>query len=269
MPNFLRFPKVQLSATLFLIYLTTTKQYPVEQSLFLLLICLISTIFSDLLFIWLRKEELFLPWAAVVTALIIALIINPDARWYQIIITCAIAMGIKNFLRFSGRHIFNPAASGLLVTGLLFDQDVNWWGVSFQNITSAFSLQTMLAFCVLVLPLFISGYRMRRYKTILTFIVTYAIFSQIFTSAFSLNSVIGRILDPTVIFFSIVMLPEPMTSPANTKRQVFFGATVALITLIFSSPPMSKMLFSNGLLPDIFIPALLLGNIFFFKRNTP
>lgn len=265
MPSFLRIPKVQLSLALFLIFLTTIKQYPLEQNLFLLFISLLSTIFFDLLYTWLRRKRIFLPWSAITTGLIIALIINPDATWSQIIITCAIAMGIKNFVRFSGRHIFNPAASGLLVAGLLFHQYVSWWGVSFQNITNTFSLQTSVLFFILLLPFLISGYRMRRYKTILTFIFTYTLLTHIFTFPLSLNSFISRILDPTVIFFSIVMLPEPMTSPVNTKRQVLFGATVAFITLVFSSPLMSKLLLNNGLLPDLFIPALLLGNILFFR----
>lgn len=265
MSSFLRIPKVQLSLTLFLIYLTTLRQLPVEQSLFLLFISLTSSIFFDLLYTLLRKKELFLPWAAIVTGLIIALIIDLDAKWYQVIITCAIAMGIKNFVRFSGRHVFNPAASGLLLAGLLFHQYVTWWGVSFQNITATFSLQTLVMFFILLLPLLISGYRMRRYKTILTFIVMHTLFTHIFTFSLSLNSLISRLLDPTFIFFSIVMLPEPMTSPVNTKRQMLFGATVAFIALIFSSTLISEPLLSNGLLPDLFIPALLLGNVLFFR----
>src|SRR3989344_8466656 len=259
--SFLRIPKVQLILALSLIFLTTIKHYPFEQSLFLLLISLLSTIFFDLLCTWLREKKLFVPWAAITTALIIALIIDPNAKWYQVIITCAIAMGIKNFVRFSDRHIFNPAASGLLVGGLLFQQYVSWWGVSFQNITANFSLQTLVLFFILLLPFLISGYRMRRYKAILTFIVTYTIFTHLFTFSFSLSSLISRVLDPTIIFFSIVMIPEPMTSPINAKKQVLFGGAVALITLILSLPLISKLLLSNGLLPDLFNPALLLGNL--------
>lgn len=267
MPSFLQIPKVQLNLTLFLIYLTTIKQYPVEQSLFLLFFSLLSTIFFDLLYTWVRKKELFLPWAAITTGLIIALIINPNARWYQIIITCAIAMGIKNFVRFSGRHIFNPAASGLLVAGLLFHQYVAWWGVSFQNITTTFSLQTLVLYVVLLLPSSISGFSLRRYSTILTFIILNTLFAHVFTFTFSLQSFISRMLDPTVIFFSTVMLSEPMTSPVNPTRQILFGAAVACIALIFSYPPISRLLFNDGLLPDLFIPALLLGNILFFRHR--
>src|SRR3989344_7670528 len=178
MPYFLRIPKVQLILSLFIIFLTTMIYYPAKDSLILLSISLLSVIFFDLLFTRLRKNESFMPWAAIATGLIITLIIDPKAEWYQIMITCGIAMGIKNFVRFSERHIFNPAESGLLVAGLLFNQYVSWWGVSFQNITANFSLRTLVLFFILLLPFLISGYRMRRYKAILTFIVTYTIFTH-------------------------------------------------------------------------------------------
>ncbi len=112
MPSFLRIPKVQLTLTLLLIYLTVFRLYPVTQSLYVLVMSLGSIILFDLLFTFIRRRTLFIPFAAIATGLIIALIIDPDATWYQIAVVSGIAMGAKNFIRVSNRHIFNPAATG-------------------------------------------------------------------------------------------------------------------------------------------------------------
>src|SRR3989338_3053753 len=62
-------------------------------------------------------------------------------------------------------------------------------------------------------------------------------------------------LYPTVLFFTLVMLPEPMTTPYIKKYQVIFVVFVSIISFLISS-------FFAG---DPLITALLLGNIIFFK----
>lgn len=264
MPSFLRIPKIQLILTLILIYLTVFWLHPVARSLYLLITSLGCVILFDLLFTFIRRRMLFGPIAAIATGLIIALIIDPNANWYQIAVVSGIAMGTKNFIRVSNRHIFNPAAIGLFVGGIIFSQYVSWWGVSFQSITRV-TIQNLVLFLILLSPAVVSAYRMRRIYSIAAFILTYTVFSQIFTFTLSLSSVISRVFDPSVLFFSLVMLPEPMTSPINPKRQILYGVAVASITQLIAYPPLSGYLTAQGLLPDLFIPALLLGNLLFFK----
>lgn len=264
MPSFLHIPKVQLTLTLILIYLTVFRLYPVAQSLYVLVISLGSVILFDLLFTFVRRGTLFIPFAAIATGLIIALIIDPDAKWYQIATVSGIAMGAKNFIRVSNRHIFNPAAIGLFVGGIIFSQYVAWWGVSFQSIRQV-TFQNLILFLILLSPAVVSAHRMRRIYSIITFILAYTVFSHIFTFTLSIPSIVGRMFDPSVLFFSLVMLPEPMTSPINPKRQVLYGLAVASIAQLIAYPTISSNLTDKGLLPDLFIPALLLGNLLFFK----
>lgn len=260
----LRIPKVQLCILLLLIFFSTFSQYLVFSSIDIFSLSVGFTIFFDLLFTFIRRKRLFVPYAALATGLIIALIIDPEALWYQVAVVSAIAMGSKNFLRISGKHIFNPAAIGLFIGGIVFQMYASWWGVSFQNLRE-FTFHNLVLFLILLLPVFVSAYRMRRIYSILTFLIANILFSHIFTFNFSLQSILDRLLDPTTIFFATVMLPEPMTSPVNTKRQVLFGVTVACILLVLSYPEASNLLINAGVLPDLFIPALLLGNILFFK----
>lgn len=248
MPSFLKIPKVQLAATLILIYLLALKQYPTLSSVYMLIASLGFTLIFDLLFTYLRRKQLFLPLSGVVSALIIALLVDPQVLWYQIAAICAMAMASKNFIRVEGKHIFNPAAFGLLLGGLVFNLPVAWWGASFQDI-STLRIDSILSFLFLLTPALISFYKMKRFGSILSFLFLYNLLS-----GFKL------IFDPTTIFFALVMLPEPMTSPFNLKKQVIYGVIVAISALILSY---------LTLLPDVLIPALLIGNLFnfFFKQK--
>lgn len=249
-----RIPKVQLGVALFLIFLTALTTYPSFVSVRIIVLSLLFTIGTDLFFTFLRKRALFIPYAALVTGLILSLTINPHMQWYEILLVASISMGAKNFLRISNRHIFNPAGIGLVIGGILLHQNVSWWGTSFQTLTP-FGIKQILFFLILLLPSLVSVYRMRRYGSIFSFLIMYLLLS-LFLSHFNFAILRTILFDPTIIFFSIIMLPEPMTSPVQLKRQISYGIFVALIAIVVSS---------NRLLPDGLLPFLLAGNILFFK----
>lgn len=230
MSSILKVPKVQLALILLLLYLLAP-----QQNLVVFFASMGFTIFFDLLFTYIRKRTLFLPLSALVTGLIIALVVDPNASWYQLAFICALAQASKNFVRLSGKHVFNPAGAGLFLGAYIFNVPISWWGVS------------LLPVFILLLPGLVSILRMRRYGSILSFLIIYNIFS-----GFKI------LLDPTTIFFALVMLPEPMTSPFDLKKQIIYGSVVAVFSLVFSQVP---------LFPDALIPALFLGNVFnfFFK----
>jgi len=245
-----------MSIFLLLILISTFFYTSGSSQLFVFLIVLLSAIVSDLIFAKIKKIEYFFPSAAIVSALIITLLVRPEIELYKASEIAILAMFFKNFLRISNRHIFNPAALGLLLGALILKEGVTWWGVSFQQFSPpAGGLEFIIPFFILLSPLLVSMIRMKRYIITLSFLLTYFISISILTSHFSLPI---SILDPTVLFFSLVMLPEPMTSPNNHTKQIMFGALVALLSFIASLP-----LFS--FVPDVFIVALLIGNMVFFK----
>lgn len=246
MTSLISFPKVQLSLTLALIYLSNLLLNSTQISYLLLIFnCLLFCVGFDLFFTYLRRRTLFIPYAAVASAFIIALIVDPNISWLGLVAVCALAMGSKNFLRISGRHLFNPAGFGLIAGGILLNLSVSWWGVSHQYL-NILNPKVLIAFLILISPIVVSALRMKRYGSIFTFLITYnLIFLILKGQTFSL----ANFLDPTVVFFSLVMLPEPMTSPVALKRQILYGIFVA----IFSYLPV-------GLLQG-----LLIGNLAFFK----
>lgn len=228
-------PKVQMAAALTAIFLTSLLHLGEIRLLFLLFLSLAATIGSDFLFLRLRGKQLFFPGAAIVSGIIIALLISPNSPWYQIILPGILAMWSKNFLRTGIKHIFNPAAFGLLLGGIILGQNTSWWGVSWPQLASH-----PLAFIILLIPFLVSAWRVRRYFIQLAFWLILVLFK-------------AAPLDPALLFFTAVMLPEPMTTPAKPVSQLVFGAAVALLSLI-------------PYFPDPLLIALLIGNVLFFRR---
>lgn len=258
MQAILRMPKAQLSLLLFVIFLSVFLLSPSLELLSLLILTVGLTIFFDLLFTYIRKRKFFTPYAALATSLIISLIVDPSVSFLQLAVITAIAMGAKNWIRFSNRHIFNPGAFGLFVGGLVFQLPVSWWGVASQ-VPIISNPVSLILFLILISPLYVSSYKMSRYISTSVFILVYATLSIIITGDITSTSLLRVLLDPTTLFFAAVMLPEPMTSPINKKRQALYGTAVAAITILIS------LFATSFFLPDVLLPALLIGNLLFFR----
>lgn len=264
----LKFPKVQLIICLLLISLTAAVTFPTLITFQLIFLCILFNVFFDLVFTYLKKRVLFIPYAATVTGLIMGLVINQSAYLFQIILVSALTMGIKNFLRVKNRHIFNPAATGLFLFSLIFSEYLGWWGVSFQNINQ-FNLQNLIFFLILLTPGLISFIRLKKHYSIATFLILNAVISHIFFPSHTnlLLTTFNLILNPSTLFFALVMLPEPMTSPVKPINQIIYGAIIAIIPFIFSLPLVFDFLTKNNIAFDPLLFALLLGNLIFFKNR--
>ncbi len=262
--NLLKTPKTQLGIFLALIFITAFLNNPSLKVILVFVISILSVASSDLLFLKLRNIKPFFPSAALVTGSIVGLLTAPSLAWYAPIVIGVIAMFSKNFVRFSNRHVFNPAAFGLLVGYIIFNQNISWWAVSFQQFFPqiGISLRETIFFLVLLSPALVSMIKMKRYRITLSFLIIYLLLiNGILNSKFIIPD---SFLDPTILFFSLVMLPEPMTSPNNHIKQILFGVVVALLSIFVSSPIINSQLSILSLV-DPLIFSLLLGNLVFFK----
>ncbi|MBI3620429.1 RnfABCDGE type electron transport complex subunit D [Candidatus Roizmanbacteria bacterium] len=245
-----RIPKMQMAGFLALIALSAAIFSHSISALTVFILSIGSVLFFEYCFLRIRRVKPFLLSASIVTGLIIGLLTSPFLPWYVVIIAALIAVFSKQFIRLNKQHIFNPAAFGLFSAGLLFHYDISWWAVSFQSWPPH---NFFLAVCILILilPGYVSGVYLRRYGSILAFLIVYIFLKYKLTHQ---ATVVG-LYDPTVIFFSLVMLPEPMTTPRKLNRQPLFGSVVALISFL----PLMKWL------PDPLLTALLFANGLFFK----
>ncbi len=259
----LKHPKVQFIALLSTLFLITMFHLPLINSFRLLILSVTGAAAFDLLFAMLLKKDLQIPYSGIITGLILTLIIDPGASWYQILIIVLAAISIKTFLRIEDRHIFNPAASGLLAGFFIFGLSPSWWGPSPYGFGKLHPADLAIWLSVLSLA-YVSCFRYRRYLTVVSFITFSLIFRMRLLSASFSNS-IASIINPGFLFYSLVMLAEPMTSPVKKERQILYGIFVALSNSVL------VYAFSNGLFPsisnypDTSLIALLLGNLLFFK----
>lgn len=182
-----------------------------------------------------------------ITAMILALIITPAnsladlpfLAWATIL-----AMLSKFVLAINKKHIFNPAAIAVVITGLFLGKSASWW------VGTAW----MAPFVGL------AGF----------FIIRKLRFSYLawgfFTTMLVVSSVIGMmkgdnllgafskvIFDSSFLFLGSIMVTEPLTMPPTRRKQMLYGSLVGFLCV----PQINilGMYFS----PEI---ALCVGNIF-------
>lgn len=184
----------------------------------------------------LKKKKMF-SRSALITGLIIGLVLAPGEVLWRVILICLIAMASK-FIKFNNRHIFNPAAFGLLA-GLFFGTQMGWW--------AAYSAPLVIIVGAHLL------YELKgRWKMIFSFFA--ALIVLIFAQSLMLDAsfvdqvylVIG-----TSFFFAFFMLTDPMTAPFKPKDLVIFGIIAAAGTF-------ASVIYWP---PAVFIGGLLMANL--------
>ena len=183
---------------------------------------------GDLAFQRLRFPVTRFPDGALATGVFIALLLPPSLPFlpaatlltYGGAATIA-AIGIKHLLRFHGRPLVNPAASGVLVAAFLFGLLPAWW--------VGLDLQSEVA--MVLLGAFLLARSRATWRIAPTFFLVYAPFSValkvIFAAALSPKILLLTVLDPATLFFGLYMVTEPRTAPANPQFHVLYAALVA------------------------------------------
>ncbi len=185
-----------------------------------------------------------------ITAFILALILPPatvgdSSAALTVIVASAVAMGSKYLLAPAKKHLFNPAALGVLVTGIGMGGYASWW--------VAGNLQ--------LLPFVLIGglaivHKIRRFDLVLAFAIT-AVVTMILTtpgrdavSVFSL-----AFLHTSLLFFAFVMLTEPLTTPPTRRLRIVYGVIVGVL---FAPAVQLSGIHTS---PEL---ALLIGNVFVY-----
>lgn len=263
MPLLLKNPRIQIIILLSILFLITMFHLPVVTSLLLLILCVGGAAGFDYLFAYIKKQELRIPYSGIITGLILTLIIDPAAQWWQILIIVAAAVGIKDFLRISDRHIFNPAASGLMVGFILFGLNPSWWGPTPYSFDKFHPVNILLAVSVFALA-YVSCWRYKRYFNVLCYLVV-SIVLQVLLLDSTFSNAVAAMINPGSLFFALVMLPEPMTTPMKKLRQALFGILVAIVNIGVIYLMANEMIPAFSNFPDTSLVALLLANLLFFK----
>jgi ferredoxin-NADP reductase len=194
---------------------------PLSMSISLLVLVASVLIVNYFLSFVLRLKPNF--ESPLITAFILFFIFSPvpTVKSYETLaIIAAIAMASKYLLAWRGRHVFNPAAAGAVISGLLGLQFASWW----------------VATGPLLLPTLILGgvvlYKTRRLKMAQLYIAVSLV-------AIITVKMLGRGISPIflqtlftswpLIFFSAFMLSEPLTQPPRKYQRYIFAVGIALI----------------------------------------
>ncbi len=177
-----------------------------------------------------------------ITALILTLIFGPVPLVENLgilIFVGSIAMASKYLLVFKKRHILNPAAFAVVSSAILFNQGASWW----------------VGHPGLLVPVIVGGLliiaKLRRSHLVLGFLVTHLLLLWGFGPPIG-----AAIFFSPLLFFSFVMLVEPLTAPQGKRLQIFFGVVIAVFLCALQK--------FAGTIPYSLELSLVLGNFVFF-----
>ncbi len=185
-----------------------------------------------------------------ITALILVLIMPVKFPTNTIFIALAsvLAMSSKYFLAINKRHIFNPAAFGAVIMFFISGQAAVWW------------IGTPIMFPFVLMGGLLMLRKIRRGKLVFNFLLVYLLIigaDLIFRTGSLLSAISAwqiSVVDSALLFFMLVMLIEPLTSPATKNLQKYYGYIVAFF---YIAPQLRIIPFAIA--PEM---ALCIGNIF-------
>ncbi|HUC95091.1 MAG TPA: RnfABCDGE type electron transport complex subunit D [Candidatus Saccharimonadales bacterium] len=173
----------------------------------------------------------------IISALILGLIIAPPKTFSDVIFIgwAAVLMVTSKFVLAIGKkHIFNPVALSVAVTALVIGGTANWWvgNVAFLPIV--------------VIGGFLIVRKIKRWDLVLSFLIAALILIGPTRWVRSVN-------DTPLIFFAMIMLTEPLTTPPTKTLRIIYGV---LVGLLFAPQIHIGSFYTT---PEI---ALIFGNIF-------
>lgn len=234
-----KIPKIQMATALAIISAGAIVRFFSFEIFLRLFLILGFALFLEYLFWKIRRVEPFLPSAAVISALIIFLLADKNSPIELVLVAVFIAVALKQMLRPGGNHIFNPAASGLFGAGLV-GLPISWWGVNWGTIP---------LITTIILAGFVSLYTIRQQNIVLPFILISFLASTVFLG--EMQAAVRQMLVGSFWFFTLVMLPEPMTAAHFPNTRLLYGALVAILPFLT---------LESGF-PDPLIASLLIGNL--------
>lgn len=258
-----------------------------EKALWLISICIISSVLTEGIILKIRKKPQSLgDYSAALTGLLLALILPPSTKWYAAILGSIVAIGVgKQIFGGLGSNIFNPALVGraflmaaypkMLTT---FDAPkitaaINTTADAISSATPlalqkfshtatdiyelfigrvAGSLGETSAICLLAGGAYILIRGIADWRIPLSMLATTAIIALLNPDK---GSVLFHLFSGGLLIGAFFMATDPVTTPVTKKGRYVFGIGCAILIMIiryFSGLPegvMYSILFMNAFVP--------------------
>jgi len=188
----------------------------IVSGIWLVGICwMVNKLISKFLDIPANKES------SLITGLILLLILPPpkDAAGFAVLAAAAgSAIVSKYVITFRKSHIFNPAAFGALVAGDIFHKYPAWW------VGTKFITPVVVIGGILILR------KMKRFTMAGVFLATFMLYLIFGTSLGNDAHILWQeIISTQVLFFTVVMLTEPLTSPTKLNFCLLYAVMVGIL----------------------------------------
>lgn len=188
------------------------------------------------------------PVSGAISGLIAAMLFSPGS---YVTVTAAASLAIlsKHYVKYNGRHIFNPANFGIALVGITS---------LFIPLSASLTWQPAFVPGLLIILGFIVLYRLRRWEIHLTYFLTLAVLllaQGLYNSLPQdrlIEFVYSGLTEGGLLFFVFFMVVEPVTSPATRKGRILYSFIIAVIGFALGFTPVIEY----GL-----IFALALGNL--------
>lgn len=191
-----------------------------KDPIFLLavLIAVISAITIEAVLLYLKTKTLQITESAIITGLIVGYVVSSDEVWWKIIAAAVLAILSKYVINLRKRHIFNPAAFGILISTILLSVSTQWKGTYLWYILIPFGIYFT--------------YKIRKMEIIFGYaIISLMLFgAQAFFQKVSPWNILGYFS----YFYVFIMVIEPKTTPVNNLGKYLFGAGLAAVIFILT-----------------------------------
>jgi Na+-translocating ferredoxin:NAD+ oxidoreductase RnfD subunit len=180
---------------------------------------------ADALILRGRKKAWEFPSGAALTAMIVAMVLRAQEPWFVVAITSLAAVLSKYIVRSRSANVFNPAALAIVASFFVFHTGQSWWG--------ALTEVSPPAQVILLLGGVYIAARVNKMPLALAFLGTYFLLFTV-TAFVSDPRWVTEIFRPpdleAALFFALIILTDPPTSPAKYPDQMVCGAIVAVVS---------------------------------------
>ena len=160
-----------------------------------------------------------------ITALILALILSPAVSQHDYVVLAAasaVAIASKYLITINKSHVFNPAAAGAVIAGIVFHRYASWW------VGTKFLAPVVILGGILILR------KIKRFSVVAVFLAIFGTSLVWSLPAGSSTDTVHHLvwlslISTSVLFFAVVMLIEPLTSPSQLNASLAYAVVVGLL----------------------------------------
>ena len=181
----------------------------------------------DLVILRLRNDAWEFPSGAVLTAMIVTMVVRAQEHWYVPAVMSAVAVISKHVFRTRSANVFNPAAFALVSMMCFLPAGQSWWGALPEVSPAWLHVALLLAGGIYIAD------RVNKMPLVLSFLGAYFLMFTVTAYLGDPRPVVEIFRSPDVeaaLFFALIILTDPPTSPARYKDQWIYGVIVAAVS---------------------------------------